>query len=82
MPRDGWIRAAVCRPDNRKVVHHIIVRVRYPDGVAGKPEEEVFFTSWAPGNSLPEVPPGTGKFLPRFALQLRDALHHHRPRRV
>ena len=65
MPQDGWIRAAVCRPDNRKVVHHIIVRVRYPDDARGKPEEEVFFTSWAPGNNSPETPAGTGKFLPK-----------------
>jgi len=44
------VRAAVSRPDNRKVVHHIIVRIRYPAGHKSKPREEVFFTSWAPGN--------------------------------
>lgn len=67
MPRDGWLRAAVCRPDNRKVVHHIIVRVKYPAGADGKREEEVFFTSWAPGNNSHGYPPGTGKFLPKGA---------------
>jgi hypothetical protein len=67
MPHDGWLRAAVMRPDNRKVVHHVIVRVKYPDGAKGKPDEEVFLTSWAPGNMSPENPPGTGKFLPKGA---------------
>jgi len=65
MPEDGWVRAAVSRPDNRKVVHHIIVRIRYPAGHKSKPREEVFFTSWAPGNMSPEFPAGTGKFVPK-----------------
>jgi len=73
MPHDGWLRAAVVRPDNRKVVHHVIVRVKYPEGAKGRPEEEVLLTSWAPGNTSPENPPGTGKFLPkgsRFNFEL------------
>ena len=65
MPEDAWVKAAVCRPDNRKVVHHIIVRVRYPAGHKLKSSEEVFFTSWAPGNTSPLCPDGTGKFLPK-----------------
>jgi hypothetical protein len=73
MPQDAWLRAAVVRPDNRRVVHHVIVRVRYPDDARDKPEEEVLFTSWAPGNTTPEFPAGTGKFLPkgsRFNFEL------------
>jgi peroxiredoxin len=73
LPQDAWLRASVVRPDNRKVVHHVIVRVKYPEGAKGKPEEEVFLTSWAPGNTSPECPPGTGKFLPkgsRFNFEL------------
>jgi peroxiredoxin len=73
MPDDAWLQAAVVRPDNRRVVHHVIVRVRYPDGAKGQPEEEVLFTSWAPGNTTPEFPAGTGKFLPkgsRFNFEL------------
>lgn len=76
MPRDGWLRAAVARPDNRQVVHHIIVRVKYPEGAKGKPEEEVFLTSWAPGNLSPECPPGTGKFLPKGA-RFNFELHYN-----
>ena len=66
MPEDAWVRAAVTRPDNRKVVHHIIVRIRYPARLKEKPEE-VFFTSWAPGNMSPEFPEGAGKFVPKGA---------------
>jgi hypothetical protein len=76
MPHDGWLRAAVVRPDNRKVVHHVIVRVRYPEGAKGRPEEEVFLTSWAPGNTSPECPPGTGKFLPKGA-KFNFELHYN-----
>ena len=66
MPEDAWVRAAIARPDNRKVVHHIIIRIRYPARFKDKPEE-VFFTSWAPGNMSPEFPEGTGKFVPKGA---------------
>jgi peroxiredoxin len=76
MPQDAWVRAAVVRPDNRKVVHHVIVRVKYPAEAAGKPEEEVFFTSWAPGNTSPECPPGTGKYLPKGA-RFNFELHYN-----
>jgi hypothetical protein len=76
MPHDGWLRAVVVRPDNRKVVHHVIVRVRYPEGAKGRPEEEVFLTSWAPGNTSPECPPGTGKFLPKGA-KFNFELHYN-----
>jgi hypothetical protein len=67
MADDAWIRAAVVRPGNRKVVHHVIVRIKYPSGAKGAPDEEVFFTSWAPGNTTPEFPADTGKFIPKGA---------------
>jgi len=67
MPEDAWIRAAVVRPGNRKVVHHVIARIKYPSGAKGAPDEEVFFTSWAPGNTTPEFPRDTGKFIPKGA---------------
>ncbi len=76
MPHDGWLRAFVVRPDNRKVVHHVIVRVKYPEGGTSKPDEEVFLTSWAPGNTSPECPPGTGKFLPKGA-RFNFELHYN-----
>jgi len=76
MPHDAWLRASVVRPDNRRVVHHVIVRVRYPEGAKGRPEEEVFLTSWAPGNNSLESPSGTGKFLPKGA-RFNFELHYN-----
>jgi peroxiredoxin len=76
MPEDAWVRAAVIRPDNRKVVHHVIARITYPKGAKGKPEEEVFFTSWAPGNTSPRCPEGTGKFVPKGA-KFNFELHYN-----
>ncbi|MDB6032885.1 MAG: thiol-disulfide isomerase [Verrucomicrobiales bacterium] len=67
MPQDAWIRAAVCRADNSKVVHHIIVRVKYPDDYADAPHEAYLFTSWVPGLAQGEFPAGTGMFLPKGA---------------
>jgi peroxiredoxin len=67
MPEDAWIRAAVCRADNAKVVHHIIVRVKYPEGFKDAPREAYLFTSWVPGLEQGEFPAGTGMFLPKGA---------------
>jgi mono/diheme cytochrome c family protein len=73
MPQDGWLRAAVCRAGNAKVVHHIIVRVRYPEDYKEAPKEAYLFTSWVPGLQAREFPAGTGMFLPkgtRFNFEL------------
>ena len=73
MPEDGWVRAAVCRPGNPKVVHHIIVRVIYPKGYKDAPPEAYLFTTWVPGLGATEFPPDTGVFLPkgsRFNFEL------------
>lgn len=67
MPQDAWLRAAICRPENAKVVHHIIVRIRYPQNSKEAPPESYFFTTWAPGVPQAEVPAGTGVFVPKGA---------------
>lgn len=67
MPEDAWLRAAVCRPENAKVVHHIIVRMRYPKDYAGERAESFLFTTWAPGIPQGECPPDTGIFVPKGA---------------
>lgn len=63
LTEDAWVRAALIRPGNRKVVHHVIVRIISPRKAG--PPEDVFFTSWAPGTSLLASPEGTAKFLPK-----------------
>ena len=65
MPEDSWLRAAVVRPDNAKVVHHIIVRVLYPDSYKDAPKEAYLFTTWVPGLTQSEFPVGTGMFVPK-----------------
>ncbi len=65
LPHDAWFRAAVCRPGNPKVVHHMIVRVRYPADYKDTANESYFFTTWAPGVPQAEFPADTGVFLPK-----------------
>jgi hypothetical protein len=67
MPRDAWLRAAVTRPGNARVVHHVIVRVRYPAGHANAAPEAYLFTTWVPGLEEREFPAGTGVFVPKGA---------------
>ncbi len=67
MPQDAWLRAAICRPENAKVVHHMIVRIHYPPNSKQAPPESYFFTTWAPGVPQAEVPAGTGVFVPKGA---------------
>lgn len=69
---DVWLRGAVIRAGNAKVLHHCLVFIHYPeslrhleppqaDGVAG------FFAGFVPG-TIPEFfPAGTGKWLPKGA---------------
>jgi peroxiredoxin len=71
---DVWLAAAVLRPDNRRVVHHLIVRAKY----ARTPElakDDVFLTGWAPGIEDSTFPEGTGKFLGKGAT-LNFELHY------
>ena len=67
MPRDAWLRAAVTRPGNPRVLHHVIVRVRYPTGHNTSAPEAYLFTTWVPGLEDREFPAGTGVFLPKGA---------------
>jgi hypothetical protein len=67
MPQDAWLRAAITRPGNPRVIHHVIVRVRYPALYRDRPEEAYLFTTWVPGLPQAECPPETGLFVPKGA---------------
>ena len=71
---DVWLAAAVFKPDNRRVVHHLIVRAKYAE-TPKMAEEDVFLTGWAPGYDNPAFPEGTGKFLGKGAT-LTFELHY------
>jgi len=71
---DVWLASAVFRPDNHRVVHHLIVRAKYAK-TPGYAKEDVFLTGWAPGYEYQKYPEGTGKFLGKGAT-LDFELHY------
>ncbi len=70
IPEDAWLRAAVVKAGNRKVLHHCLVFVKYPK-TAGRPQTDDrgglagFFAAFLPGTEEVTFPEGTGKFLPK-----------------
>ncbi len=68
----GWVGAVTVRPGNRKVVHHLIARLKeggQKDHTGGKE----MFVGWAPGAYSGKYPQGSGKYLPanaRFDLEM------------
>lgn len=68
----AWVRAVYVKPGNRKVVHHIIGRVK-EGGQRDHLGQNELFVGWAPGATQGPFPEGSGKFLPanaRFDLEL------------
>jgi peroxiredoxin len=57
---DVWVKGVVARPDNKRVVHHIIVRVREPGQRDDNPDD-AFLIGWAPGSPDMFFPENTGK---------------------
>jgi hypothetical protein len=77
LPADVWLRAAVVKPGNLRVVHHVLVFVgSYFEaflndglGLSG------FFAGYVPGAAATTYPADTGKFLARNAT-LTFQLHY------
>jgi peroxiredoxin/mono/diheme cytochrome c family protein len=61
---DKWVKTAECLPDNRGVVHHIIVFIRPPEGTAKGIEAFGHLTGYAPGTRPHVLPDGMAKFVP------------------
>jgi peroxiredoxin len=57
---DVWVKGVVAKPDNARVVHHIIVRVR-EKGQKEDRQNDAFLIGWAPGSPEMYFPEGTGK---------------------
>ena len=78
IPNNAWLRAAVVRPGNRKVVHHVLVTTMSPQelqvrrarqgGNAGGGGIEGFFAAYVPGYDSVAFPEGTGKYLPAGSI--------------
>jgi hypothetical protein len=73
---DAWLKGVVVRPDNKKVLHHVIVYLEYPEGYRSSDRwEDKWLVGWAPGAKPGFYPEGTGKFLPK-GCKLRFQLHY------
>jgi hypothetical protein len=71
-PTDVWIRGAVVRPGNARIVHHCLVYFGTNSQLGGM---DGFFAGYVPGYESVAFPPGTAKFLPRGTV-LRFQMHY------
>src|ERR1043166_5969675 len=68
----AWVGGIWVRPGNRKVLHHVIARLK-ENGAKDQLGSVEMFAGWAPGTTQGWFPKGTGKFLPssaRFDFEL------------
>jgi peroxiredoxin len=72
---DVWLRAAVVKPGNRKVLHHMIVFAKFEGAENGFEGKGVKIAGWAPGRLPEKLPEGTGLFLGKNA-KLNIELHY------
>jgi peroxiredoxin len=63
---EAWVGALWVRPGNRKVVHHVIARLK-EGGFKDHYGEDEMYVGWAPGTTQGWLPKGTGKHLPKNA---------------
>ncbi len=74
---DVWIQAAEARPDNRAVVHHIVVYYVPPDGSKERRNEQ-WVAGTAPGDMALVLPPGMAQDSRALDAALGNALHAQR----
>ena len=68
----AWVGGIWVRPGNRKVLHHVIARLK-EGAVKDNLGEHEMYVGWAPGTTQGWYPKGAGKFLPanaRFDFEL------------
>jgi len=71
---NAWLRAAVVRPGNKKVVHHILVLVTTAQELQnhkmrnGGGGIDGYFSAYVPGYEAVPFPEGAGKFLPAGSI--------------
>jgi hypothetical protein len=72
---DVWVQAAEIRPDQRSVVHHVIV---FMLGADGKPVDTAggdLLVGWAPGDPPMQLPEGTAMRI-RAGTKFRIQIHY------
>jgi peroxiredoxin len=72
---DVWLSGMDIKPGNHKVVHHVILYVKWPGGPEDGNGHGTFFVGWAPGASALKYPPGVAKKMPANA-KLTLELHY------
>jgi len=68
----AWVGAIWIKPGNRKIVHHVIARLK-EGGIKDHLGGNEMFAGWAPGTTQGWFPKGSGKILPanaRFDFEL------------
>jgi peroxiredoxin len=63
---EAWVGAVYVKAGNRKVLHHIIARIK-EQGEKDHLGQDEMFVGWAPGSTQEWYPKGAGKFLPKNA---------------
>ncbi len=72
---DVWLAGLDIKPGNHKVVHHVIMYVKWQGGRDDGNGHGTFFVGWAPGASALKYPQGVAKRLPANA-KLTLELHY------
>ena len=71
---DVWLRAAIIKPGNTRVVHHSLV---FQGANSGGMGIDGFFSGYVPGYDAVAFPSGTAKFLPKGTV-LQFQIHYVR----
>jgi peroxiredoxin len=66
--KDSWLGAVDVRPGNRKVVHHVIARMKYKGARDDGSGRGAPLVGWAPGATPARFPAGTGKFIAKDSM--------------
>lgn len=67
--RDVWVKGIVAKPDNTRVVHHVIVRARENmNDNNNNNADDAFLIGWAPGSPEMFYPAGTGKLIKKGTI--------------
>jgi peroxiredoxin len=72
---DVWLKAIVAKPDNLRVVHHLIVRNMKGPKADRDNRDDNFLLGWAPGTPEVLFPEGTGKLIKKGSF-LEFEMHY------
>jgi hypothetical protein len=65
---DVWLKGITVKPDNTRVVHHLILRAKEHANDDNNNQDDAFLIGWAPGSPEMFFPKGTGKLIKKGAI--------------